>query len=599
MKKSIPALLLIAAMLFSLTACGGSSQGTIQETAKSETEAAENSVPEAADSAEPTAEPEPEKLYARQERQLLVQKRVYGHAASTSRPEGRAFDAVTDYVYDEYGELISENTRYVHTSERNTYYGEAELTRDAAGQIVGEKKTGAFGGLPWVTTYTYDSEGFCTHWTYDWETIGSAEADFSYDEAGRLSFLAVRVNGEGEQTMTPVYENDVQVATKHVAPDGGEVEEFFRYDEQGRLCAIEYDAAEPHEDEKLFFVDYPNSEFRYNPYLAGDKHIEVIFHYGDDDLITEAEWKVDGSTVSRTRYSYPPSKNQEGGIACEVDTNSRGPFLFGYGSDPFERDGGVWWGDKPAFVKHKELTVVADAPRYVETITDYEYEKRNVLVEVTLNDEEQSVKLESLYPPLPETLCGEPVPQPDGSKKLIRAELDNWTMLVAAEPIYLADGSCAGVVNRFDGQKEYENFAWSEGVQKDEQGRISYMPVNDAAYTWSEDGSSYTISIQGDAGLEIHIEDEQIPAAIERIMNHTNWEYNEDGLPVREERGDRVDEYSYFLEHGRNPYGTEENCTILNANDGKHNVVVMVFDADGYLLYYSIPGAYPITYYYE
>ena len=67
--------------------------------------------------------------------------------------------------------------------------------------------------------------------------------------------------------------------------------------------------------------------------------MELLLHYGDDDLITEAEWKVDGKTGDRTRYSYPASKNEEGAIAFSVDSNSNGPFLWGgtLGSDPWDR----------------------------------------------------------------------------------------------------------------------------------------------------------------------------------------------------------------------------------------------------------------------
>ena len=167
MKKTIPALLLIAAMLFSLCACSGApAQNAAPEAAKTEaqennadTPADSETATEAAATPEPTPEPEPEpeKLYRMEERELLVQKSVFGRAVSARNiPTGRAFDAVTDYVYDEHGEPVSETTTGVHRVVRisessdpdrwNSYYDsnaggtklDVDFILDDAGRIVGE-----------------------------------------------------------------------------------------------------------------------------------------------------------------------------------------------------------------------------------------------------------------------------------------------------------------------------------------------------------------------------------------------------------------------------------------------------------------------------
>ena len=618
MKKTLPALLLIAAMLFSLCACSGApAQNAAPEAAK--TEAQENktdtpAAPEtageaAAPAAEPTPEPEPEpeKLYRMEERELLIRKNVQGYTVSADIPTGRVFDAVTDYVYDEYGEQVSETTTYAHPSLRNSYYPDAEYSCDDAGRIVGETRTKKSQGLQETYTFAYDENGFCTHWSYDWETIGSAEADFSYDADGRLSFVSLRVNGEGEQTMTPVYENGVQVATRHVAPDGGEVEQFFRYDEQGRLCAVEYDAAERHLPGKLYIVDYPHGEFRYNPYKAGDRHIEILLHYGDDDLITEAEWKVDGKTVDRTRYSYTASKNKEGAIAFSVDSNSNGPFLWGgtLGSDPWDRAYlmKTSWGN-PSLAKSSVMQVVGDRPQYVDSFVDWEYETRFVSVEVEPSDEERAAALEELYPALPDTLCGQPVPKPDGSKRLVRVEMPYY--MVAAEPVYREDGSCAGVITRFDGQKECRRYFWYDDLRADEQGRITYNPSNQISYTWAEDGLSYVSKDRNGHEVTHRLEDYLIPQWL-KPRQRMDWEYSEDGLPTKEvwlmgpgpDAEKRVTEYSYFWEtNARNPRTQEEDCTALKSNNGQWDQDVMIFDSHGYLLEYNLSNTY-LEYYYE
>ena len=76
-----------------------------------------------------------------EERELLIQKNVQGYTASADIPTGRVFDEITDYVYDEYGEPVSETTTYVHPSLRNSYYQDAEFSCDDAGRIVGETRT--------------------------------------------------------------------------------------------------------------------------------------------------------------------------------------------------------------------------------------------------------------------------------------------------------------------------------------------------------------------------------------------------------------------------------------------------------------------------
>ena len=127
MKKTIPTLLLIAAMLLTLCACGSApAQNAAPEAAKTEAQETKTDAPAApetageaaAPAAEPTPEPEPEpeKLYRMEERELLIQKNVQGYTASADIPTGRVFDEITDYVYDEYGKPVSETTTYVHPS---------------------------------------------------------------------------------------------------------------------------------------------------------------------------------------------------------------------------------------------------------------------------------------------------------------------------------------------------------------------------------------------------------------------------------------------------------------------------------------------------
>ena len=551
-----------------------------------------------------------DKSYVKIERELLVQKNEWGTSIPYNRiPCGRVFDAVTDYVYDEYGALVSETTSYIHPGKRKPYFG-AVFTYNDDRQIVGEKRAQMSYGLTEIRSFEYDERGYCTHWSYEWDTIGSAEADFSYDEAGNLTFVSLRVNGGEEQTMTPVYENGVQVATRHVAPDGGEVEEFFRYDEQGRVSAIEYDAAEPHPTEYLFFVDYPHKEFRYNPYKAGSKHVEILFHYAEDDLITEAEWKVNGQTIDRTRYSYPASKHEEGAVAFSFDSNSRGPFLWGSTSaqDPWDRNYVITTAlDNPSFVETSEMRIVGDMPQYVDSVIDYEYDTRNILFEAEFADGGRDVSLEDCYPDLRESYLGTPVPTPDGSKRLIRVEMENHPNIPAVAALaYAEDGSLVGIHTYFDVEGHSEKCRWQEGSEFDEQGRVTYVPPMYGGYhiRYSDDGQSYTMIYSSGYEREIRLEDQQVTDWIKRgpLDYYGNEEVNEDGLLTKRvmhsaDGQDYVTEYSYHWESDVYNWkaDTEDNTALVTDLGWE----VMVFDRNGYLLQYTIPSSIEFNFIYE
>ena len=224
---------------------------------------------------------------------------------------------------------------------------------------------------------------------------------------------------------------------------------------------------------------------------------------------------------------------------------------------------------------------------------------RRVPIEVELSDEERSVALEELYPALPDTLCGQPVPKPDGSKRLARVEMPFY--LVAAEPVYREGGSCAGVITRFDGQKECRRYFWYDDLQADEQGRITYNPSNQISYTWAEDGLSYVSKDRNGHEVTHRLEDYLIPQWL-KPKQRTDWEYSEDGLPAKTvvhyaNGEERVDEYSYFWKTDVR-YSGEEGCTALMSNNGQWDDEVMIFDVHGYLLYYYLGATY-LEYTYE
>ena len=657
MKKTIPALLLIAAMLFSLCACGGApTQNAAPEAAK--TEAQENNADTPADSetateaaapaAEPTPEPEPEpeKLYVTREKDLLVRKTVEGQALPTFDYEvlGRVFDLATDYVYDEFGELTEEREHLVYpripdvfdylggeredyeysytpsgalesvTYSNRTYNGikvyqtlrfdgdhllENRSTTPGEdkplalatyiygdnGQVVREENTTYVSFLsmarlkvPLVDNYEFDEKGYCTRWEHE-DDDGAYSVDFAYNGDGNLTRVEVLTDGEPYDLMEIRYTDGVQSSLTRTR-EGETVEYAFSYNEDGLPASMscEYDG----------------------------KQQEVVFSYNEDGLLASADWRTDGRSGGKTTYTY--TTEDDGDIYFELK-GQYGPYPFGKG-----RTNGIYFSKSYTNYKGQPMTdrsytikPVLTTLRYVEEEIDYEYETRKLRFEADPAEVDSSITVEDLYPAF-ETICGEPYPTPDGTMRLLRAEMrDMPRVTVAAEPVWLSDGSCAGVLSRFDGEGDYQNWRYKEETTADEQGRITYNPNSRVSYVWAEDGKSYTITYSNGNEAEITPDKQQIPVLLKRALSHEDWEYNEDGLPSKEvwlmgpgpDAEKRIDAYSYFWDDTTTDWGAEKNCRILKASNGSYDQIVMVFNEHGYLIYYSLPGNPHFEYIYE
>ena len=118
MKKWL-SILLILAMALGLCACGGASQpatgtnngGTEDATEAVPAEAAPDDAETAAEEAEPE---EPGQMYIHQEKEMLVRKTIWGQDPPSTENTvlGRVFDVVTEYIYDDFGELQEEKESF-------------------------------------------------------------------------------------------------------------------------------------------------------------------------------------------------------------------------------------------------------------------------------------------------------------------------------------------------------------------------------------------------------------------------------------------------------------------------------------------------------
>lgn len=610
-----------------------------------------------------------EKVYVSKQQELLVRKVERGHGFPywVEPVPGRSLDKITEYAYDEFGDVTSETVSYVYLpygvkdediaytyddqgqilhaeSLKAGYTGSKYIYDYENGRICRIEKTGTdYYGLSESSVYEFNEQGYCTYYAYDRESIGSAKVRYEYDGDGNLTFLAVSVNDGPEQTMTPVYEDGRQVAVKHVAPDGGEVMEYFRYDEQGRLNLIEYDAEEIHRSEYLFIVDLPNEEFRYNEYKPGDQHVTIALNYNDQDLIADAEWRTNGNYVSWTQYSYTIDKDNNNAIGYSIPDGAYGPYLWGSStsSTNWRSDSKYTTrGGNPSLEYQYELKILGANPRYVESSINYEYETRDIKVEMSpaaaVTDNAQLAP-EDFYPPLAESYLGTPVPTPDGSKRLVRVVVDiNATELpVVAQLAYAEDGSFAGAVTSFDGTGEYDDWRHDAETRTDDQGRLIYdrdqNRWGDVAftYTYAEDGQSYIYGMErGENGLServISLADLQIQDLVKKpageLSRGKTAEYDEEGLPLRigmyfmkDSEGNRVEniqEFSYRWETGvttmqMGASKSTENATVLNQISEtpygtQQEGTYLVFDDHGYLVDYYPLGDFEISfhYYYE
>ena len=611
-----------------------------------------------------------EKVYVSKQKELLVRKEEKGHGLPSwvSPVPGRSLDKITEYEYDEFGNVTSETVSYVYLpygvndgditytyddqgqvlhaeyTETNWYGDETKHTYDYEnGRICRIERTGTdYYGLSETSVYEFNEQGCCTYYAYDRESIGSAVVRYEYDENENLTFLAVSINGGPEQTMTPIYEDGRQVATKHVAPDGGEVMEYFRYDEQGRLNLIEYDAEEIHRSEYLFIVDLPNEEFRYNEYKPGDQHVTIAMNYDDQDLITDAEWRTNGNYVSWTQYSYTIDKDNDNAIGFSIPDGAYGPYFWGGSLSSTN------WRDEhkyttrdgnPSLEYLYELKILGANPRYVRTSIDYEYETRDIKVEMKPTAAaavNAQLAPEDFYPPLAESYLGTPVPTPDGSKRLVRVvmETDATELPVIARLAYAEDGSFAGAVTAFDGAGEYDDWHHDAETRTDDQGRLVYDRDQNRwgdvtfTYTYAEDGQSYTYGMELGENEPyervISLADLQIPDLVKKpageLTRGRTAEYDDEGLPLRigmyftkDSEGnleEYIREFSYRWDTGvtawyMSPYTATENATVLkqiyeyygNTREDPY----LVFDEHGYLAAYYPLGIFEISfhYYYE
>lgn len=383
MKKTIPALLVILALLLAL---GGSALAESP---------------------------------ASQEKTLLVKKTVKGQSLPDAdyAVTGRIFDLVTEYYYDESGALVKEQERleypvlpelfrdgeelekfvYTYTDtgavetvtlSNRVINGKRlhETLRFADGHVVEDRITASglngdalvtayvygdsglvvreenteyyalffneWNQVPVVDNYEFDGQGYCTRWEHE-DADGAYTVSYAYDGDGNLTRLeAAAASGKTLELLELRWENGLLTGLTRTA-DGKSTDYSFDYNEDGLPSAMRWE--------------------------SGGKQKEVLYSYNADGYLEAADWRENGKSTDKTSYKY--KTGDKGAVKFEMKGKA-GPYVFGperskgtaFNPDEIGEDG------LPSVEYRYTLQHVFTALRYVETETDYSYETRTVPV---------------------------------------------------------------------------------------------------------------------------------------------------------------------------------------------------------------------------
>ena len=584
-----------------------------------------------------------EKFFVTEEKSLLAQKKIYGDyypyiENGMIHIPGRMFDVVTDYSYDEYGNLTGENEHLVYDNANISLNYLTDAIYDESGNIKSAKRdAGSFDGAPKTdylefengllhsvkTTvptldtplteveYTYDNDGQVTKETrkqlinfgqaveesvYDFSKdgyctdyktiIGTSVRDihFEYNENGRLTFLSTVLDNGSPSAYDVTYdETGLFVREMTVTGSDGKVQVFtYEYNDQGQLITrITMDGAV---EDRL--------EFTYN-------------NYGYISDITEIKW---GYQQGSSHISYAET---EDGVEARRD-NNWGPAIFTGTTKIFYKDHKINESESYSTYEYYFDPVTLT---YVDDRTYFDYDVFSILVEKKQEGISTSGSIEDYYPMLSSSYGGYEVPIPDGSKRPIRIILQQPMNFLSAvtDLLYDSEGNLAGEQSYFDGIRSYDIVkqvaGWSGSgniIETDEYGRLSKIIGN--AGTANEfttefiypndlnDRSSYKkIQNYGDQHIEreLIIDDSRPSDLIKKTPEErrSSWEieYDEDGLISKVTKMKQLDAngnptetlYTYYYQPSDSGFLRYIGCSSIMG-------AVLEFDNNGYLKSYSL-----------
>ena len=594
--KRLLALLLLTAMILSLSACGGAKSGS---TAAAEPAAAaspatqDGGVLQNGSAEDQPAQAQPEKVYASVGRKLLVRETRRGDPKPNETAYvrlGSIFDRVTEYSYDEFGEKTGETVYYVYPTDsvppEEAGLDDYHYEHDDAGKLVrvtwnGDNIFGkqeirgveyedgrqvrSFSNLAGTETvieetrYTYGPNGQVTQetgnkyydlWNYFKRYPQPITDTYDYDAEGRCIRWA-HEEKDFSTEVTCVYDGSGNIVETKIDRGKNGVSHYEkRYDGENRLIGVTRTFPGGDVAEYSYQYDQEGRPLSEEVEIPGAK-IRIDFSYNDQGFLSRAEWFADEKPYTVMEYAY--EEDDYGYTTGRIVSGSSGPDPFSYSGSTVAIPSSVDEDGDPYWTAEYSLKIFGVDLCYVEDTTYYEYENRSVKIEVTpaaagSEQERQTAavapsdELAAYYPELPAKLCGLPLPSPDGSKRLkeIRVDPGITEINLLAKFRYDESGKLADVEYHFDPTGSYDpNVIYSGGIETDEQGRLTRFGFNDGSavqFRYGDDPDVYTCIQSNGYESERHLEDYRIPDWIRQDL--ADFDYtkeftlNEDGLPV-------------------------------------------------------------------
>ena len=644
--RTIFTMLLISAMALSLSACGAKGDASNQTASENSAGASQT-----AGITDAMQEVNDEKMYRTDEQLRLL--RTIDRGDCLQRRDRRQFDLVTDYKYDEFGKLESENTylRYpdcysLAWYEEISNQNKLEFEYDGSGNVikVEEDKNGAEfkngrivreyrldynGNVIRESLYTYGSSGLVVR---EEKTIvsgtvpGSDEVIkllyvFEYDNEGRVTYYSCDKTGKSDSCTEYKYEyddNGNEVFCSHTYPGGSKTLEM-EYDDYGReISCIETDSNGEVTYDTFAYDDSGNLVTVVSKGLKGT--LEIQIEYDENGRPVSTGEKLNGTPAGHGLFSYDLNESNGGKtLDCWFSGTS---FSLSDGMGfTIENEYEVSYGGYKNEARRVDVLAVEDysiMPKTVEDITN-EYGNVPVKVEIeSVNGGEDASR--DLYPDFALSYGGLSVPEGDGTQRLSLVTIEDnlcYTLDIQIFPVYDGAGVMKGYTAECDSDKIY---GYSSDVDEyDEQGRLTrhYIPwmgdcYND--YEYSPDGRIITV-IPFNNGNEISHEEINLDElnikgkylsfdplyadVIEHdeyglVTSYTRKYYNMDGTEE-----ESVTEFEYSFE-GEN--GILSAIQRISPPDSLHPTEICRFDEHGYLTHFQVPynmRMYSIHYTYD
>ena len=452
------------------------------------------------------------------------------------------------------------------------------------------------------TYYEYGTDGQC---------VRETEQDYNYRLRSDLD------RDKPETTTVKEYNANGYITHQTVTGlDGSITEDRYEYDGNDN-CVYAYHRED--DDSREIEMTYNGDGFETSAkvtYQDGTVK-QCIFEYGEQNALT-AYIEVQGDTEQRTEFSYDENgylrktvsfKNgkETGKCAYSVENNGYGRFMLhcrgkaipGLEGSEVANDYDEAVGNY-GLRYHRERKLVAKEDsvgyEYTESLY-YDYEDVQYYVEVD-KDSIKPFSIEDVYPDLPDTIGGYPLPEQDGSEHLFRVSFTDgnfYQLSIEYRIVYDCYHNMVGAVTMF-GNTGYTHdsneYGFVEKIYPSGTGNPDwYILIN-----YSDDMRSYTYNVH-DSDSEysgsISLDDFSIKDALsERCENYKSdysvKEYNEYGL-LTHSKDNSGHEYTVNYRFTPDENGCLKTVDELYDYDlGEYAYPIWAFDDHGYMTDYMV-----------